>query len=152
MAIHVCSAAKFVGRSSGWSMWNLYMQKLLYIAHMFHLGQHNGEPLLAGNFEAWDYGPVHPVLYRKAKVFGADPVQNIFRSSPEMAEGPEQETLEYILEGLKGFSGAKLVALTHRNEGAWAKHYVPGARGVIIPNEDIIEEYRRFYDESENLQ
>ena len=146
MAVHVCSAAKFVGRASGWSMWNLYMQKLLYIAHMFHLGLHDGEPLLEGNFESWDYGPVHPVLYRKAKVFGADPVQNIFRSSSDVEQGLEMETLEATLKGLKGFSGAKLVAITHRNEGAWAKHYVPGARGVIIPNEDIVEEYRDLFE------
>ena len=145
MAVHVCSAAKFVGRASGWSMWNLYMQKLLYIAHMFHLGLHDGEPLLEGNFESWDYGPVHPVLYRKAKVFGADPVQNIFRSSSDVEQGLEMETLEATLKGLKGFSGAKLIAITHSEDGAWAKHYVPGARGIIIPNEDLIEEYHGFF-------
>ena len=144
MAISVLSAAKFIGQSSGWSMWNLHMQKLLYIAHMFHLGQHDGEPLLEGHFEAWDYGPVHPVLYRKAKVFGADPVRNIFRSFPEVKDGSEKETLEVALEGLKDCSGAKLVAITHRDEGAWAKHYAPGGCGTI-PNEDIIEEYRDLF-------
>lgn len=146
MTINVLSAAKFVGRTSGWSMSHLYMQKLLYIAHMFHLGQHDGEPLLDGHFEAWDYGPVHPVLYHKAKVFGADPVKNIFRTSPDVEQGLEMETLEATLEGLKGFSSAKLVAITHSEDGAWAKHYIPGAREVVIPNEDIIEEYRNLYE------
>lgn len=146
MAISVLSAAKFVGQSSDWSVSHLYMQKLLYIAHMCHLGQHEGKPLLEGHFEAWDYGPVHPVLYHEAKVFGADPVQNIFRSSPEVDGGAEKETLEVVLDGLKGFSGAKLVAMTHRDGGAWAKHYTPGARGVIIPDEDIIEEFHYFYE------
>ena len=145
MAINVFSAAKFVGQASGWAMSHLYMQKLLYIAHMCHLGQNDGEPLLEGHFKAWDYGPVHPVLYHRAKVFGADPVQNIFRSSPEVGDGLERETLEITQEGLKDFSGSKLVAITHRDGGAWAKHYSPGSRGVIIPDKDIIEEYCSFY-------
>lgn len=122
------------------------MQKLLYIAHMCYLGQNDRKPLLEGHFEAWDYGPVHPVLYRKAKIFGADPVQNIFRSSPEVREGLEKGTLEVVLKGLEGCSSAKLVALTHREGGAWAKHYTPGARGIVIPDEDIIEEYRGLYE------
>ena len=127
-------------------MTHLYMQKLLYIAHMCYLGQNDRKPRLEGHFEAWDYGPVHPVLYRKAKIFGADPMQNIFRSSPEVGEGLEKDTLEVVLKGLEGCSSAKLVALTHREGGAWAKHYTPGARGIVIPDEDIIEEYRGLYE------
>ena len=56
MAISVLEAAKHIGARSHWSLSNLKMQKLLYIAHMFHLGIYN-KPLVCEFFEAWDYGP-----------------------------------------------------------------------------------------------
>ena len=140
MSIGVLSAAKFSCGFSGWSISNLRLQKLLYIAHMYHLWRTKGEPLIDGSFEAWDYGPVQPVLYHKAKIFGADFIENIFRSFSEIQDGPEKETLVTTLEALKDTSSAKLIALTHREEGAWAKYYHPGVIGITIPNEDIIEE------------
>ena len=140
MSVNVLRAAKFSCKFYNWEISHLRLQKILYIAHMCHLGQTEGDPLIDGDFEAWDYGPVHPVLYRKAKIFGADPVGNIFRSFPEIEDGTEKETLVNALKVLKGFSSTKLVALTHREEGAWAKNYHPG-ESITIPNEDIIQEY-----------
>ena len=144
MSVSVLSAAKFSCEFSNWSISNLCLQKILYIAHMCHLGQTKGEPLIDGSFEAWDYGPVHPVLYHKTKIFGADPVGNIFRSYPKIQGRSEKETLMAAIKDLKDISGAKLIALTHREKGAWAKNYHPGALGITIPNEDIIEEYKEL--------
>ncbi|RWO77206.1 type II toxin-antitoxin system antitoxin SocA domain-containing protein [Mesorhizobium sp.] len=67
MTLHVLSAAKHLAKQSGWSLSNLELQKILYLAHMFYLGR-TGEPLVSGHFEAWDYGPVHPDLYHRVKV------------------------------------------------------------------------------------
>ena len=140
MPITVLQAAKCIGKLSGWSLSNLEMQKLLYIAHMFHLGDHNN-PLVRGNFEAWDLGPVHPDLYHQAKVFGARPVENIFRSVPKLKEGTESDMLRETIKELKDLTGADLVAITHWEKGAWAKNYKPGVRNIIIPNADILAEY-----------
>lgn len=139
------SATKHLAECSKWSMSHLRIQKLIYIAHMFHLGRNDGAPLVDGYFEAWDYGPVHPVLYHKAKIFGADCVENIFRSYSKLEESSEKYYLDVIYSSLKEFTGARLVAITHREKGAWAKNYVPGARGVRISNEDIIEEYHSLW-------
>lgn len=142
MTISILEAAKHLGKQAGWSLSNLKMQKILYIAHMYHLGNHDS-PLVQGLFEAWDYGPVHPDLYHRAKVFGADPVGNIFRSFKALEdEATEKRILDAAAEQLAGISSAQLIATTHREGGAWAKHYVPGVRGIEIPNEDILEEYR----------
>ena len=142
MTISILEAAKHIGARSHWSLSNLKMQKLLYIAHMFYLGIYN-KPLVHEFFEAWDYGPVHPDLYHYAKVYGADPVGNIFNSIHELKdEETDISILDAVEEQLGKLSGAHLIAITHREDGAWAKNYRPGAKGVIIPNSDIIDEYR----------
>ena len=140
MSIYVLQAAKFMADRSGWTLSNLELQKILYIAQMFHLGRH-GTSLVGGNFEAWDLGPVHPVLYHEVKRFGADPVTEI-NCPGGIEEGTEKELLKEAVDELSKRTGGQLVSITHWEEGAWAKNYIPGARGRIIPTEDIIDEYR----------
>jgi uncharacterized phage-associated protein len=142
MAVSVFSAAKRLAERSGWRLSNLELQKILYLAHMFRLGRSGGEPLVRGHFEAWDYGPVQPDLYHRAKVYGADPVGNIFHDAASIPDGPEQKIIDEALDHLGDLGPGKLVAATHRIGGAWHKHYVPGNRHVLIPNEDILREYR----------
>lgn len=142
MSIHALSAAKHLGVLSGWSKTNLELQKILYIAHMIHLGEHK-KPLVEGHFQAWVLGPVHPVLYHKAKIFGAKPVRNIFRSIGDLDKNlSETNTLKRTYDVVSEFSGAKLVAITHCDYGAWAKNYKPDEMRNIIPNSDILEEYK----------
>ena len=140
MSISALSAAHFVAEQSNWKRSHLTIQKLLYIAHMFHLGQHSS-PLVTGNFEAWDYGPVHPEVYRRLRVFGADWVTNIFFEPPPSA-GTERDKIAEIVGGLASKNAADLVGITHWKHGAWAKYYRPGERGIIIPNHDIRKEYK----------
>ena len=141
MTVPVFAAAKRICERSGWSLSNLELQKLLYISHMFYLGRHD-EPLIQGYFEAWDYGPVQPNLYHRAKIFGSSPVGNIFRFAEELGDRAEARMLDEAVAELSKAPPGRLVAITHWDMGAWAKHYVPGGRGIVIPNEDILLEYR----------
>lgn len=75
--IHAFVAAKTLGYGCDWSISNLEMQKILYIAHMYYMGKF-GARLISTPFEAWDYGPVHPELYHKLKRFGARKVRDVF--------------------------------------------------------------------------
>lgn len=145
MTVPVLSAGQWLAHRSGWMLSNLELQKILYLAHMFHLGR-TGEPLVTGLFEAWDYGPVHPVLYQRVKVFGSDPVENVFHDVPEVPQGPEMDILEEAFVSLGDAGPGKLVNATHRKGGAWATHYSPGVRGRIIPNAAIRDEFQRFND------
>lgn len=140
MAVSVHAAAKRMCERSGWSLSNLELQKLIYIAHMFYLGEHN-EPLISGHFEAWDYGPVNPGLYHRVKIFGSGPVGNVFNGVEDIEDGPEAQTLDSAVDQLGGARPGKLVAITHWEDGAWAKHYAPGLHNIVIPNEDIRNEY-----------
>ncbi|MEJ6849532.1 type II toxin-antitoxin system antitoxin SocA domain-containing protein [Sinorhizobium fredii] len=146
MTVPVLSAAKRLSSRSGWTLSNLELQKILYLAHMFYLGRNNGQPLIPGHFEAWEYGPVHPDLYHRVKVFGSDPVQNIFHGYRELEESPERDILDEAYDSLGKAGPGRLVNATHRRGGAWDINYIPGVRHCTIPNEDILNEYRGLND------
>lgn len=132
--------AKYLCELSGWSLTNLKLQKILYLSHMVHLGT-VGTPLLGEKFQAWDLGPVLPGLYHEVKIFGNEPIQNIFYKVPD----PSPEVAAFLKrawDALGKRSASQLVSMTHDNGGAWAKHYRPEARGVVIPDEDILAEYQ----------
>ncbi|MER9438361.1 type II toxin-antitoxin system antitoxin SocA domain-containing protein [Mesorhizobium sp. M0618] len=120
---------------------NLKLQKLLYLAHMFELAKGNG-PLAGREFEAWDYGPVEPDLYHKLKAYGGGAVPDIFYSEPYVEGTSELDSIRQVVNQVGRASPARLVAITHWNGGAWSKNYVPDARRIRIPDEDIIEEYK----------
>jgi uncharacterized phage-associated protein len=141
MALSHNTAAEYICRKSGWTVTQLALQKILYLAHMVHLGRGNG-PLVSGNFEAWDYGPVHPALYQKVKAFGAKPIPNVFWST-EPVFGSHKEILDEACDNLLGQSPGSLVQNTHRPDGAWALHYSPIARNIVIPTSAIIDEYKK---------
>lgn len=142
MAIPAASAARTLCELRDWNLSNLELQKILFIAHMFHLGTHGGEPLVNESFEAWDYGPVLPSVYRRVRGFGSSPVRNVFHGVPAtLPETPEYETLANAANATRGISAGRLVDLTHRVGGAWANNYLPGVRGIVIPNRDILNEF-----------
>ncbi len=144
MTISALSAAHRLAGRSDWTLSNLELQKILYLAHMFYLGRTGGAPLVAGHFEAWDYGPVHPDLYHHVKMFGADPVKNVFSSKHAIADGPERDILDEAYDNLGKAGPGRLVAATHRAGGAWDRAYVPGLRHCIIENAEILREYQEI--------
>ena len=146
MAVSAISVAKHMGQKSNWSLTNLEMQKILYLAHMFHLGIHD-KPLVIGHFEAWNYGPVHPILYHVIKIFGIDPVENIFRRNADLQAGSEQQMTDMIMA--QGLSATRLVGITHWQKGAWYKNYKPKQRGNMISDKDILSEYQKRIEHSQ---
>lgn len=142
MAVHPFVAAKKVCELRDWRASNLEIQKILYLGHLIALGRSNGaRGLITDHFQAWDYGPVLPVLYHRAKAFGNGPVHNVFQIFPNVA-GEDADIIVETVQSVAGRSAGDLVAITHWANGAWAKNYIPGAKGVVIPDRDILEEYR----------
>ena len=80
--------AKTLWDFSGGQITNLRMQKLAYLCHVVSLHRHN-TPLVIEGFEAWDYGPVCPELYRQMKPYGANNVANIFGKTSLKSSKPE---------------------------------------------------------------
>lgn len=148
MTVSIFATAEYMGKRSGWTLSHLEMQKMLYVAHMFHLGRH-GNPMIRGNFEAWEYGPVHPALYHSLKIFGSSPVTFVSPKDETRLSGTKSGLIDEVHDALSDARPGQLVAITHWDEGAWAKNYNHGVRGIPIPNEDIIEEYKKRAQRSE---
>ena len=141
MTVSVESAARFIAECSGWKATNLTIQKILYLSQVVHLGR-TGQLLADTEFEAWDYGPVSPQLYRQLRGFGSRPIpESVLWQGEDISGTPEAETLREACEHLGDKSGGELIRNTHWSGGAWAKRYVPGAN-VRISAEDMLDEYR----------
>jgi uncharacterized phage-associated protein len=141
-------AAQFICERGSWKVTNLALQKILYLIQMVYMGEHDGGLAFSANFQAWDYGPVEPNIYRMASMFGNEPVQNVFkfRGAKEVTDKDVLASLEEGCDFLLKKTPGQLVNMTHWKDGAWAQHYVPGAKNVTIPNADILKEYRRRID------
>lgn len=143
MAARLESVAKYICEKSGWNVSNLQLQKLMYLAQMIYMGRTGGKRLFDGDFEAWDYGPVEPDLYHKVKVFGSGAIRDVFRNALSFNEDDKRrKVMDDVTSRFLRFSAGDLVEITHWDGGAWAKHYIPNARNVPIPDEDILAEYK----------
>jgi uncharacterized phage-associated protein len=133
-------AAKKICIRSDWTISDLELQKMLFLAQKEYMKDHDGRLIDAG-FEAWDYGPVVPSLYRAVKMFGSDPIENIFHSI--RLRGNELDPMLFrSYDSLSDKSPAQLISMTHREDGAWAVNYRPGVFGIPIPDVDIRNEAR----------
>ena len=153
MAIRVDTAAKHLCEAREWSLSNLSLQKLLYLSQVEYAAANDGAPLLDAGFEAWDYGPVIPALYGRLKMFGADPVGDVFYDALRLREpSGSKAAIDAALANFGDASPGELIELTHWNKGAWSRYYEPGLRGTPIPQSDIAREardrqtYRREWD------
>lgn len=140
--ISALAAARSICERSDWSVTNLELQKMLYIAQMMYMGEHNGDKLFNGRFEAWDYGPVEPTVYSRVRSFGSTPIGNVFFGVRSPAGGERATTLESAYDQLSTKTAGQLVNITHWSKGAWARYYHVGGRRIVIPDEAIFQEYK----------
>ncbi len=140
MPVSALAAARRMCERSDWSLTNLELQKLLYIAQMVYLGQ-NKKRLINDIFQAWDYGPVLHSVYSQVKTFGSGPIRNVFHRVGSIHDAEIGKWLDDAYDQLSSRSAGELVNITHWSKGAWARNYVPGVRGIEIPDSHIVDEY-----------
>jgi uncharacterized phage-associated protein len=141
---------------AGFPLTNMSLNKIVYFAHAWHLARYS-EPLIDSLFEAWQYGPVHPQLYRQLKHFGEAPISTrLTRIDLHTgADVPVEvhlsetqiETIEQITLFYGRFPAWKLVEFSHRSGAPWdcvwsAAKYGP-VPGMIIPDELTESFYRK---------
>jgi uncharacterized phage-associated protein len=143
MAARLDSVAKFICERGDWTVSNLQLQKIMYLAQMLYMGEHAGERLFDGTFEAWNYGPVEPVLYHVVKSFGSRSIEDVFYSARRFADDSTRKAfLDNACPQLLRYKPHELVAITHWDGGAWAKYYEPNTKNIRIPDSAIFEEYK----------
>lgn len=117
------------------AMTNLKLNKLLYFAQGCHLAR-TGEPLFDERIEAWQLGPVAPVIYQKYKVCGRDPIAEADEGYSFAELDPEErETLTDVMREFGCYTGNHLVSLTHRPGTPWSQFF--GDFNAVITRESM---------------
>ena len=111
------------------------LQKLVYFAHGWMLAFY-GRPLISDRIEAWDYGPVIPVLYHQFKRFGnlpiTEPALDVLVApgiaprlkKPEIPKYEDPDAarlLDQVWDAYKGFTGIQLSNMTHAPGSPWSQ-------------------------------
>ena len=134
---------------------NLALQKLLYFAHGIHLTK-TKRPLVSGYFEAWQYGPVHPAVYRAFKPSGStpistravakDPLTGRTRDLPMPTDLDVIDLVSDVMRSYGHLTPGRLVDLSHAKDSPWSvvvdKARTDVAFGMRIPDDLIIERFR----------
>lgn len=106
------------------------LQKLTYYCHAEILLA-TGQPLIAQEFEAWEYGPVIPGLFREFKIFGSEPIAS--RASgfdPVSAQrrivsparlGPFEGLVREAFDFYAKYSASALSRMSHVEDGPWSE-------------------------------
>lgn len=145
---NVFDVAHLLCEKSGWCLTNLKLHKMLYIAQMFSIGR-RGVGLFDARIEAWEYGPVVPEVYHELKYAGNSAIPPFL--FPLRRGNLEHEEISFISEiynMVKDFRGWELVAITHRDGGAWSNNYEPGKHGILISSEDMKREYDNLWSKN----
>lgn len=126
------------------------LQKLIFFAHGWHLAL-SGEPLIADQVEAWQFGPVVPSIYHefkhersgaitcKATELNLENFELVELSVPE-ADQTARKVMDRIWDIYGGLSAKKLSDLTHLPGTPWdaaIKRWGDSTRRIPILDADI---------------
>ena len=146
-----------VAKDDGESLSSMKLQKLVYFAHGWYLAIMDN-PLLREDIQAWQFGPVIPVLYRAFKRFGSEAVTEEAREmmmrngklifhAPRIEDFEEDDSQTCALDVIQKvwdtygkYPAVKLSNATHMAGTPWRQVYRDGERDKVIPNE-IIKAY-----------
>lgn len=144
-----------IAEERGIKITNLALQKLLYFAHGIYLTK-TKRPLVSGYFEAWQYGPVHPAVYRAFKGAGAEPIKiraeaqdpltGRKRSLPKPTDREVIDLVTDVMRSYGSLSPGRLVDLSHAKDSPWSA-VVDKARtavsiGLRISDSMILEKFQ----------
>ena len=137
----------------------LKLQKLVFIAHGWHLALHE-EPLISERVEAWRWGPVISPVYHEFKYYGNTPItgrgtmirrmsqdpRDIIEDIPEV-DTDDKDTkkfLDEVWEVYGGYTGIQLANLTHTKKSPWHQVWYKknkGAQDKAVIDDAIIQHY-----------
>jgi len=125
------------------TMTPMQLLKLVYIAHGWMLGLY-GRPLIKDEVQAWQYGPVIPLLYDSVRRFRSNPVIGPLHAPSEELTREEKSIIEQVYDRYGHITGPGLSRLTHQRGSPWDLTYESGSFGLSISNDLIEDHYRRL--------
>jgi uncharacterized phage-associated protein len=151
----VANAVLSVANEYGFKVTQLSLQKIIYFVHGKYLTE-NGKPLVDGAFEAWKYGPVHPLIYKSFKRSGSDPInyradiEDLLSGKISVVDEPVDRDIRlFIREAAVRYlkmSPGQLIDLSHAPKSPWDKVTQTGngerRYGARISNDDIKSLFR----------
>jgi uncharacterized phage-associated protein len=162
MPVSAASAANAILRASeerGIAIDPMKLQKLMYLTNGYYAGI-TGKPWINEPFEAWDYGPVLPSVYRYFRTFGANPIKKGARVATRV-DGPSErkdpaltKALEFVMDKYGSRSAIYLSELTHKIGSPWhkIKNTQDGKtfRNLDIPFDSILEYFKGLVSQKAN--
>lgn len=131
---------------NGGPLQRMKQQKLVYLAHGWNLAI-NKEPLIKGDIEAWDGGPVLRKIWDQFKFYGHKNGYLIEPSTGKPIEVDlrlkEEVVIAHVWAKYHGYTGKVLSQMTHASGTPWSRTYAEHGQNAIIPD-DMIK--RHFID------
>lgn len=133
------------------------LQKLVYLAHGVYMVFNNNEPLIREEFEAWQFGPVVPNIYRDYRSYGSAAINDFsFDYSGElerqhvalMEDEKAVAAIDYVWEIAKNLSAYSLSNWTHLKGSPWDKTYTPGVYHIPINNTTIATFFKELLNKA----
>lgn len=120
---------------------NLQLQKILYFLQVVYC-RDTGGLLFPEQFEAWQYGPVLPEVYREYYVYSGTPIVETYPVVEFLPLQPIERFLTQGINFLRSKSPWELVRLSHAEGLPWSKVWDGGqGSGNVIPNSLILSCY-----------
>lgn len=131
---------------------HLKLQKLVYFAHGIYYATYD-KPLINASIEAWQYGPVIPVLYRRLRHLGNNPIRESIplESTDFIMDGKIEldskirQFLESIWDSMKNYSATDLSTASHKEGSPWHEMVFKRNNGKILYSQDIDQELIKEY-------
>lgn len=138
---------------NGITVTNLSLQKIVYFCHVWFL-VYADKPLVKQNFEAWEFGPVLPYLYRTFKEFKDKKITKRAKKLDQITGNEiiasiklskdEESQLEKIVSFYSKLPANQLVEESHILGGPWYEvwnHETKVNPGMQISNQSILKFY-----------
>lgn len=132
---------------------NLSLQKIVFFCHVWSLVGLK-KPLIRHKFEAWEYGPVLPYLYREFKTYDRSPIKGrATQIDPHTGhktvvlykfDEDTEKNLTEIVQFYGRMRAGDLVEMSHVSGGPWYKvwnHQGHSNPGMQIEDSSIAEFY-----------
>lgn len=124
---------------------NLKLQKILYFVQAeFLVSTPGNRPCFKEQIEAWDFGPVVPIVYHLYKLFGSSVIparmNDVLVPYYENISAEDQLRINSIVDDASQYTASQLVQITH-NQAPWKNAYRKGFNNIIT-NVSILNYFR----------